>query len=152
MEITLQHTGGSRFVAEARQHRVVMDQPVEDGSSDHGMTPAELLLISLGGCVGQYVTQYLQMRGLPSEGLSIRVEAQPVSRPLRLTEFGVEVIVPGLTERQLNALQKTFPAGLVQRTLAQENKLRFTAAPVGGGEAELSAQSPNPRSASPRKN
>lgn len=128
MEIALQHNGGARFVAEARHHRVLLDQPAEDGATDHGMTPAEMLLASLGGCVGQYVAQYLSLRGLSAEGLLVRVEAQPSARPLRLRDFQVEVIAPALDDRQLRALEKSFPAGLVQNAVSLENPVRITAA------------------------
>ena len=90
MEISLRHTGGARFTAEARHHRVLLDQPAEDGATDQGMSPAELLLASLGGCVGQYVAQYLSLRGLSSEGLRIRVETQPSPRILHLGDFQVD--------------------------------------------------------------
>lgn len=128
MEITIQHAGGARLIAEARQHRVQLDQPTEDGATDHGMTPAELLLSALGGCVGQYVAQYLQLRGLSAEGLLVRVQAEPSPGPLRLRDFQVQVIVPSLNTRQLRALEKSFPAGLVQNAIAFENSLRITAA------------------------
>lgn len=134
MEVTLQHTEGARFVAEARHHRTVVDQPAQDGATDHGMTPAEMLLSALGGCVGQYVAQYLTLRGLSPEGLLVRVEAQPSARPLRLRDFAVEVVVPGLTEAQLRALQKSFPAGLVQNAISLENSLRITAVAMHSGE------------------
>lgn len=134
LDITLQHTGGARFLAEARHHRLVVDQPAQDGATDHGMSPAELLLSALGGCVGQYVAQYLSLRGLSSEGLLIRVEAQPSPRPLRLQDFQVEVVVPGLDQRHLRALQKSFPAGLVQNAIAFENTLRVTAVSMHTGE------------------
>jgi uncharacterized OsmC-like protein len=132
LEITLQHTGGVRFTAEARQHKTLLDQPAEDGATDQGMTPAELLLASLGGCIGQYVTQYLKLRGLSADGLRVRVQAQPSQRPLRLRDFQVEIVVPALNERQLRALEKSFPAGLVQNTIASENTLAVTvvSAPV----------------------
>lgn len=127
LEITLQHAGGARFVAEARQHRILLDQPTEDDATDHGMTPAELLLASLGGNIGQYVAQYLRLRGLSAEGLLVRVQAQPSQRPLRLKDFQVEIIAPSLNERQLRALEKSFPAGIVQNTIALENTLRIAA-------------------------
>lgn len=128
MEITLQHTGGARFVAEARKHRLVIDQPAEDGATDHGMSPAELLLVSLGSCIGQYVAQYLSLRGLSSEGLVVRVAADRSTRPLRISGFQVEVVAPALTDRQLRALEKTFAAaGLVHGALARENTVRITA-------------------------
>jgi len=136
LEITLQYTEGARFVAEARHHRLVIDQPAEDGASDHGMTPAELLLTSLGGCVGQYVAQYLSIRGMPSDGLLVRVEAKRAARPLRITDFEVKVVVPGLSDRQLRALEKSFPAGLVQNAISQENTLQITAVSMQGSDAD----------------
>lgn len=127
LEISLQHTGKARFVAEARHHRLILDQPAEDGATDQGMSPAELLLASLGGCIGQYVAQYLGLRALSAEGLSIRVTAQPASRPLRLRDFTVEVTVPALTERQVRALEKSFPAGLVHNAIRFENSVSVCA-------------------------
>lgn len=128
LEISLRHTGGARFSAEARHHRLLLDQPTEDGATDQGMSPAELLLASLGGCVGQYVAQYLSLRTLSSNGLTIRVAAQPAAKQLHLGDFHVEVIVPGLTTAQLRALEEAFPAGLVQNAIRFENQLHVTAA------------------------
>ena len=127
MEISLIHTGGARFTAEARHHRVLLDQPAEDGATDQGMSPAELLLASLGGCVGQHVSQYLSLRGLSSEGLSIRVTTEPSPRTLHFGDFHVEVAVPGLSDHQLRAIEKSFPGGLVQNALRVENSVRVTA-------------------------
>lgn len=128
MEITLQHTGGARFVAEARKHRLVIDQPAEDGATDHGMSPAELLLVSLGSCIGQYVAQYLSLRGLSSEGLQVSVAADRSTRPLRLSGFRVEVVAPELTDRQFRSLEKTLAtAGLVHGAIAQQNAISITA-------------------------
>jgi len=126
LEVLLHATGGARFVAESRHHRVVLDQPAEDGATDHGMAPAELLLSALGGCVGQYVAQSLSLRGVSSKGLRIRVTAEPSPRPLRLQNFRVEVVAPGLNARQMRALEKSFPAGLVQNALSLENALTIT--------------------------
>jgi putative redox protein len=137
VDVTLQYTGGARLIAEARQHRVVLDQPAEDGATDQGMTPAELLLAALGGCVGQYVAQYLSLRGLSAEGLLVGVEAKPSARPLRIKDFEVEVVVPGLTEPQLRALQKSFPAGLVQNAISLENSLRVSAVSMRSGDVDV---------------
>ena len=123
MQITLQHLDGSRFLAEARQHRLTIDQPAEDGATDQGMTPAELLLVSLASCVGQHVAQYLRLRSLPSKGLQVTVDADRRTRPLRLTNFRVEIVAPGLTDRQLRALEKSLPSGLVQSAIVQANNL-----------------------------
>ena len=134
MDITLQHTTGARFVAESRQHRIVVDQPAEDGATDHGMTPAELLLAALGSCLGQFVAQYLALRRLSAKGLLVRVEADCNSRPLRLENFRVEIVAPGLTDRQLRALEKNLPAGLVQNVVSHETPLHITVRATQAGD------------------
>jgi uncharacterized OsmC-like protein len=127
LEISVHHSGGARFTAEARHHRVLLDQPAEDGATDQGMSPAELLLASLGGCIGQYVAQYLYLHSLSCDGLQIRVEADPSARPLQVGDFHVEVIAPGLDDTQLRALEKAFPAGLVQNAIRSEHSVSITA-------------------------
>jgi hypothetical protein len=59
--------------------------------------------------------------------LRIRVETQPSPRILHLGDFQVTVTAPGLSDRQLRALEKSFPAGLVQNAIRLENSLRVTA-------------------------
>jgi uncharacterized OsmC-like protein len=127
LKIALQHNCGARFTVEARHHRVLLDQPTEDGATDQGMSPAELLLASLGGCVGQQVAQYLAARGLSAKGLEIRIETQPSGRQLHFGDFHVEIVAPALTASQLRALEKSFPAGLVQNALRSENSVTITA-------------------------
>jgi putative redox protein len=133
LEISLQHTSGASFTAEARHHRVVLDQPAEDGATDQGMSPAELLLASLGGCIGQYVVQYLGARKLSSQGLQVLVRTQPSARPLHFGEFQVRVIVPSLNEHHLR--------GLVQNALRSENSISVTAS-AKPEKAKPSSKSP----------
>ena len=137
MEITLHYIEGARFSSEAGKHRVVVDQPAEDGATDQGMTPAEMLLTALGSCVGQHVAQYLKLRSLPSQGLRIRVGAERSTRPLQLDDFRVEIVAPGLTERQLRALEKTLPSGLVQNAVIRTNSIRISA---GNGSSDETRQ------------
>lgn len=39
MEVTAEFLGDSRFEVQARGHRVICDQPADNGGSDTGMTP-----------------------------------------------------------------------------------------------------------------
>ena len=52
METAIQYFGVVRFEAEARGHKILCDQPAENGGSNAGMTPPEFLLASLGTCAG----------------------------------------------------------------------------------------------------
>jgi uncharacterized OsmC-like protein len=52
IEVRIQHLDEVTFEASARGHRVVCDQPPDNGGSDSGMTPPEYLLASLGTGAG----------------------------------------------------------------------------------------------------
>ena len=72
MEVTIHHLGDVKFEANARGHRVICDQPAENGGSDSGMTPPEYLLVSLGACAGFYAAQYMKARSLAHQSLDVK--------------------------------------------------------------------------------
>jgi putative redox protein len=117
MEVTVQHLGDVKFSAAARGHRVVCDQPLENGGADAGMTPPEFLLVSLGTCAGFYAAQYLKTRGLSAAGLEVKVSADKVLQPARLGSFRIEVIVPGLDPHHEAGVLRSVKACLVHNTL-----------------------------------
>jgi uncharacterized OsmC-like protein len=120
MEISVQHLDGVRFEVAARGHHAVSDQPADNGGQDTGMSPPEFLLASLGTCAGYYAVQYLSARGLPSNGLQVRVSAEKAAGPARLGSFRIDIRVPGLTdERHLAGVLRAARTCLIHNTLLQ---------------------------------
>jgi uncharacterized OsmC-like protein len=117
MEVSVQYLDGVKFEASARGHRVLCDQPADNGGSNGGMTPPEFLLVSLGTCAGFYAAQYLKTRGLPAEGLEIKVSAVKAKQPARLGSFRIEVSVPALDPRHEAGVLRAVKACLVHNTL-----------------------------------
>jgi uncharacterized OsmC-like protein len=117
MEIIVRHLGNVQFEAETRGHRVLCDQPADNGGADQGMTPPEFLLASLGTCAGFYAAQYLKARSLPSEGLRIRVSAEKATQPARIGSFRIEVIAPALDPRHEEGILRAVKHCLVHNTL-----------------------------------
>jgi putative redox protein len=117
MEITIQHLGEVRFEATARGHRVVCDQPFDNGGSDNGMTPPEYLLVSLGTCAGFYAAQYMKTRSLAHRGLEVKVSAEKAAQPARLGQFRIDVIVPGLDPQHQAGVLRAVKACLIHNTL-----------------------------------
>ena len=117
MEITVKHLGDVQFEAEARGHRVVCDQPVDNGGYDEGMTPPEFLLISLGTCAGFYVAQYLNAHSLVCPGLEIKVAAEKAAQPARLGSFRIEVIAPSLDPHHEEGILRAVHKCLIHNTL-----------------------------------
>ena len=117
MELTVKHLGNVKFEASTRGHSVICDQPPDNGGSDQGMTPPEYLLASLGTCAGFYAAEYLRTRGLPSEGLQVKVHAEKLKQPARLGQFRLEVTVPGLDEHHEAGVLRAVKACLIHNTL-----------------------------------
>jgi uncharacterized OsmC-like protein len=116
MDVTAEYLGDSRFEVVARNHRVICDQPPENGGSDSGMSPPEFLLTSLATCAAYYASQYLKTRNLPVQ-LKVRVSAEKAQQPPRLSSFRIELATSGLDERHEAGLLRSVQACLIHNTL-----------------------------------
>ncbi len=56
MQVNVSHQDGLQFIASARSHQIVSDQPFDNGGCDRGMTPPEWLLAALGSCAREKTT------------------------------------------------------------------------------------------------
>jgi putative redox protein len=133
MEVLVEHLGAVQFEIKARQHKIVCDQPPENGGFDEGMTPPELLLASLGSCAGFYAAQYLKKHKLTSEGTRVRVTADKFKDPARMDDFRVEVEVPmACSDEHRNGIREAVSHCLIHNTLLHPPKitLKVTAAVV----------------------
>jgi putative redox protein len=118
VEVLVEHLGSVQFEIKARQHKIVCDQPPENGGFDEGMTPPELLLASLASCAGFYAALYLKKHNLAGEGTRVRVTADKVKDPPRMNNFRIEVEVPlGASEKHRNGIQEAIDHCLIHNTL-----------------------------------
>jgi uncharacterized OsmC-like protein len=132
MEVTAQFLEDFKFEVAARGHRVICDQPVENGGADAGMTPPEFLLASLATCAAYHAAQYLKTRQLPAQDLKVRVQAEKAAAPARLASFRIEVTVPELDDRHQAGILRAVKSCLIHNTL------------VGGPSIEIALQSKAP--------
>ncbi|WP_321474878.1 OsmC family protein [uncultured Paludibaculum sp.] len=139
MELTVNYLGDVQFEAEARGHKIICDQPLDNGGADEGMTPPELLLASLATCAGYYAVQYLKARNLSSEGLRIRITAEKAKAPARLDQFVIAIETPGvLEEKDVEGVRRSAEKCLIKNTMlatptiAVEVHTGVTASPVLG--------------------
>jgi putative redox protein len=117
MQVIVKHLGNVKFEASTRSHKLICDQPADNGGSDQGMTPPEFLLASLATCAGFYAAQYLKARNLPAEGLQITVDAEKLTQPARLGQFRIEVFVPDLDAHHEAGILRAVKACLIHNTL-----------------------------------
>jgi len=118
MEVNVKLRGDVKFEVEARGHSLLCDQPTEHGGTDEGMTPPELLLASLGTCAAFYASAYLKKKGLPREGVAVRVTAGKAGPPARLDDFKIEVEIPlALSEADRAGVDQAIHHCLIHNTL-----------------------------------
>jgi uncharacterized OsmC-like protein len=118
MEVKVSQIEGVRFDIQARSHKIVSDQPSENGGADSGMTPPELLLASLGSCAAFYAAEYLRTRKLAQSGVEVSVTAEKLLKPARLGDFHVVVTSPvSLTAEQTESMMRCVHSCLVHNTL-----------------------------------
>ena len=134
MEVTASYLGGSKFEVAARGHRVICDQPLDNGGSDEGMSPPEFLLASLATCAAYYAAQYLQTRKLPAADFKVRVSAQKALQPARLASFQIEVVAPGLDERHQAGILRAAKACLIHNTLLQGSTIEIAVNSVASAQ------------------
>ena len=120
MEVTIRHLDNKKFEMVARDHRILTDQPHDNGGTDEAMTPPELFLSSIGACAAYYAEEYLKARCLPDNGLEVRISAQKGDIPTRLVRLQIEVTAPGLNDRHRKGILRAVDACLLKNTL---NKL-----------------------------
>ncbi|HEY5026800.1 MAG TPA: OsmC family protein [Candidatus Angelobacter sp.] len=126
MKVSVEHLGGAQFEITARQHRIACDQPRENDGFDEGMTLPELLLASLGSCVGFYAAQYLKKHELATEGTKVLVTAEKAKNPPRMDDFQVEVEIPtALNDEQRAGVEEAIRHCLIHNTLLHAPRISF---------------------------
>src|SRR5579864_9790820 len=117
MDIKVRCLGGKKFEMTGRGHKVLSDQPEDNGGADAAMTPPELFLSSLGACAAYYAAEYLRARALPEEGLEIRVSGEKGDKPARIVSLRFDVLAPGLNQRHRDGLLRAVDACFLKHTL-----------------------------------
>jgi len=126
MEVKVSQIEGVKFDIQARSHKIVSDQPSENGGADSGMTPPELLLASLGSCAAFYAAEYLRTRKLAQSGVEVSVTAEKLLKPARLGEFHVMVTSPvSLTAEQTESMMRCVHSCLVHNTLLSPPEIKI---------------------------
>ena len=105
--------GDSLFETRLGDHILTTDP---DGVE--GPAPPEVLVASLGACVGILVADYCKRTGIDTEGLSVDVEYEKASNPYRLAEFRVNINLPnGEIDGRLKAITRVAEHCPVHQTL-----------------------------------
>ena len=110
------YTAKSKFIeglemdVSARHHMVKVDEPVEQGGTDKGMNPVELLLSSISACLTMTILINAEAANLKVDDISVEVEGELDT----MGSKGSARVRPGLkvvrttVKVKTNALPETF--------------------------------------------
>lgn len=109
MKAVVDSAGGVASRVTLGPHELVFDQPSTiPGGQDRGPSPLDVLAVSVGACAHYYAAAFLFGRKLPTEGLSVEVEAEKSREPVaRIAKLVMRVTLPpGFPARYLPALER----------------------------------------------
>jgi uncharacterized OsmC-like protein len=106
MKLSVSHQGGTRYDIVSGRHRIVTDQPVEDGGQNAGVSPVELFVGSVASCVAYFVGRFCSRHRISQEGLCVEADWDMVENPHRVGYIGLAIhvshpLTPELTDRLL---------------------------------------------------
>lgn len=140
MKLQAAYAGGSRYDITSGRHSIVTDQPMGDGGMDAGMSPVELFVGSLAGCVAYFVGRYCARHHIPHEGLTVEAEWEMAEQPHRVGAVALRINLPASLEpAQRERLLKVAHGCTVHQSLAVTPTLNIDLQekPVAGGVAGL---------------
>ncbi|MDI3323005.1 OsmC family protein [Pontibacterium granulatum] len=75
LSVTANMAGSAAVYADIRDHKVVIDQPVNAGGSNEGPTPLEYFLFSLAGCIASIARIAAMQQKIEFRGMELKVDA-----------------------------------------------------------------------------
>ena len=78
--ITVRLKQGYQTAINIRQHTIIADEHIEDGGTDIGPTPMEMMLGTVGACVAVTTQAYAKRKQWPLEGVSVELDMERIKR------------------------------------------------------------------------
>lgn len=92
--ITITPEKDSIFKAEIRNHIFFSDMSIGDGGNDGAPSPAELLVSSLGMCIGMVINTYCVSHGYDTKGIEVSMTFILADNPKRIKNITVDIALP----------------------------------------------------------
>ncbi|HJT20835.1 MAG TPA: OsmC family protein [Nitrospira sp.] len=124
MRLTVAYHSGTRHDITSGKHRVITDQPVEDGGQDAGVSPVELFVGAVASCVSYFVGRFCARHNIPRDGMTVDAEWFMTDGPHRVGRINLSIHVPRrLTQDQKEKLLKVAHGCTVHQSVAVAPKV-----------------------------
>jgi uncharacterized OsmC-like protein len=115
---------GLHFCSELASGRLMCDESSEVGKA-YPSAP-ELLMASLGSCIGSVLATFAERHEIDLEGMRIGLEWEIAERPHRIGGIDIRVSVPAeLSEERRATLERVAHACLIHNTLTHPPDIRL---------------------------
>ncbi len=78
--ITVRLDHGYKTTINIRHHTIIADELIQDGGTDVGPTPMEIMLGTVGACVAVTTKAYAKRKNWPLEGVSVELDMERIKR------------------------------------------------------------------------
>ena len=79
-KIVVRSEQGYRTAINIRQHTIIADELIQDGGTDTGPTPMEILLGTAGACIAVTTRAYAKRKGWSLDNISVELEMERFKR------------------------------------------------------------------------
>jgi putative redox protein len=120
LKATATRTGTYKHVVQVRQHRLLADEPTDQGGDDSAPNPQEILAASLASCTAITMEMYAQRKGWDIGGVEVEAQYTPAERGCP-TRFELTLRFPAdVPDEQVERLRVIAAKCPVHRTLDGE--------------------------------
>jgi len=129
MSANATNVGTTIMCAKVRGHSCFTDLPEEMGGTDTAALPPETLCAALANCIGMVISITCREEGIPYEGMTVDVEAEPNDEEAKLDNFQVTITMPEeLTDEQKAAIDEAQKQSKVRGTVMAGSDVTVTIA------------------------
>jgi putative redox protein len=122
VKVSARRREGHAHDLQARHHTFVADEPEEEGGTDTGPSPTELLALSLASCTAITIEMYAGRKGWELGAVEVEVEQEKLAPDRRRFDVLIKVPEP-LSDEQAERLCVIAGKCPVHRALLGQNEI-----------------------------
>ena len=121
MKVSARRRKGYAHSLTAGHHTLIGDEPREEGGSDTGPRPSQLLALSLASCTAITLEMYADRKQWDVGELEVEVDYELNQKDTSLSRFDVQIKLPAaLSDEQLDRLKAVAGKCPIHRALVGE--------------------------------